>query len=346
MDRILMRLSSFINAVSIAIAPNWQLRAITIVLLLLSFTKSEGGVIRDDNPPEPNPPPYIPPLGGLRGEETIYRKRELKHLKSILLADDCVLVLGESGSGKTYLMESLARQLTSEGWKVAVLQPSSPLRFLKSLAQQIGQPTVTLEGKQMNMEDLREAIADKMDELRSTSEIVFLIVDSGERLRIDQRYFFKQLVERGHNVAIFATEVALSDLYLVMPPPMRLEPLPDYCIRDLMEKTAIAKGVNLQTSNLSKLMAFAGGNPLKAIRAVKGEYVKLTAEQTPTGRYLDLTPFLLLAGLVFVAYRYIGMGTGDPAQYIQGAIGYSAVITAIRIMSNIPRTKNKLGGAQ
>jgi hypothetical protein len=52
-----------------------------------------------------------------------------------------------------------------------------------------------------------------------------------------------------------------------------------------------------------------------AIRAIEEEYLGLDIEGADHRRYFDITPLILVVGVIFVIMRFIGLGTNDQALY-------------------------------
>ena len=48
-----------------------------------------------------------------------------------------------------------------------------------------------------------------------------------------------------------------------------------------------------------------------AIRAIEEEYLGLDVEGSDHRRYFDITPLILIVGVIFVVIRFVGLGTGD-----------------------------------
>ncbi|MEC4819457.1 MAG: hypothetical protein SAK29_40235 [Scytonema sp. PMC 1069.18] len=85
-----------------------------------------------------------------------------------------------------------------------------------------------------------------------------------------------------------------------------------------------------------------GKHPMLAQRAIEEEYLGLEVEGGDHRRYFDITPLILLAGIVFVVMRFIGLGTGDQALYIFGGIAAAIVLGLSRALYNLPHEGRRI----
>lgn len=270
--------------------------------------------------------------------QKFYRQEEKARICAALKAGASVLVIGSSGMGKSVLLRECAQQLRAEGFEVALTEPMAPRQLLISICEQLGIPTISIEGKPLMMDKLKPAIANWLRE-----NTAFLLFDDGQQFDPKFRAWLKKLVaEQRQPLAVFATEAPRSDLFLVLPPPLILRPLPDHCIRDLMEQQAIEWGLQLRNRDFAGLIPKASGVPAGAIALVTGEYIGVENDGAPTEQGRDLTPLLLIVALVFVVSRFIGLGTGNPMLYVMaGSIG-SVFLTFYKLLARLPKDGRKI----
>lgn len=240
--------------------------------------------------------------------------------------------------GKSVLMRKCAEQLRAEGYALAVAEPQSPKQILETFCEQLEISTISIEGKRMLMAQMKVAIEDYL-----RSHTAFLLLDDGQYFDAKFRGWLKKLVSDYHaTIAMFCTEAPKSDVFLVLPPPLILKPLPEHLIRDLMERTATSWNVKLNNRDFSSLIPKASGIPAGAKALVIGEYIGVDNDGTPTEKGRDLTPVLLLIALVFVVSKFVGLGTGNPMLYVMaGSIG-SVFITFYRLLTQLPKDGRKI----
>lgn len=119
--------------------------------------------------------------------------------------------------------------------------------------------------------------------------------------------------------------------------------LPERAIREIMKGAAQDRSIPLTDADLSKLQERAGGNPMLATRAIEEEYLGLDVEGADHKRYFDITPLILVVGVVFVVMRFIGLGTNDQALYIFSGIAAAIFLGISRLLYNLPREDRRIG---
>jgi energy-coupling factor transporter ATP-binding protein EcfA2 len=263
--------------------------------------------------------------------KTMYRLHEFNRIKSSLLADSSYLVIGEEGSGKSTLCKLVEESLFKEGFKVVVCKKATPKTMLKNIATGLGMSTLNEDGKEMKYDELKGAVEENLLE-----HFAFLIFDNAHKLSADFRLWLKELHEEKVRMLLFATKPPRTDIFLCLPY-IKLSPLPDYAIREIMEQAARDRKMQLSTSDFARIQELAGGNPLLAIKAVENEYMELDVEGGDHENYMDATPLIVVGGIVFIIMRFIGLGTNNPALYIFGGVAASIFTGLVQIVYRLPR---------
>lgn len=266
----------------------------------------------------------------------LYRLPELNRVKASLLANSSILITGESGCGKSVLARAVVEGLEESGFKVAFVEPASTKQMLLEIASQLEVNTQTLEGKALNIDQLKRAIATPLEAKKA-----FLVIDDAHGCDLKFRVWLKQLQRSGANLFLLATDPPRSDIFISIPR-IELKALPEYAIREIMENAALDRGINLTNAELSKLQERAGGNPALAERAINEEYLGIEVEAGDHNRYFDITPLILLVGIVFVVMRFIGLGTSNQALYIFGGIAAAVFIGISRLLYSLPPESKRI----
>ncbi|BAZ36616.1 hypothetical protein NIES4101_25350 (plasmid) [Calothrix sp. NIES-4101] len=270
------------------------------------------------------------------GEFRLYRQTELNRITASLLASGSLLVAGEEGCGKSVLASVVVEKLLSDGFVVAHIEPTTPKQMLIEIAYQLGVETQSLEGKALSAEQLKRAIANYLE-----MNTAFLVIDDVQVCEAKFRMWLKQLRKLNVPMLLLATNPQRHDIFINIPR-IELQPLPEYAIRELMEQAALERGISLKPADLSKLQERAGGNPMLAIRAIEEEYLGLEVEGADHDRYFDITPLILLVGIVFVVMRFIGLGTNNQALYIFGGIAAAVFLGVGRLLYTLPRESRRI----
>ncbi|WP_236630488.1 ATP-binding protein [Aphanizomenon flos-aquae] len=294
-----------------------------------SFSKNEG----------------VGEVGGVGGvgeecfeveEFQIYRQAELNRTTASLLANGAILIVGEEGSGKSVLGNAVVERLTDDGFLVAFVEPTTPKQMLLEIAQQFELPTEDIEGKNLTMDKLKKAIAQFLSE-----NTAFIVLDDAQNCDMKFRIWLKQLRRKGVPMLVLATDPPRSDIFINIPR-IELKPLPEKAIRQIMKSAAQERAIALTSADLSKLQERAGGNPMLAIRAIEEEYLGLDIEGADHRRYFDITPLILVVGVIFVIMRFIGLGTNDQALYIFGGIAAAVFLGLSRLLYSLPQEERRI----
>jgi energy-coupling factor transporter ATP-binding protein EcfA2 len=266
----------------------------------------------------------------------LYRASEINRVKASLLASSSILITGETGCGKSVLAQAVVDGLEESGFKVVFVEPASTKQMLLEMASQLDVNTQTLEGKALNIEQLKRAIAIPLEAKKA-----FLVIDDAHSYDLKFRMWLKQLKKGGANLFLLATNPPKSDIFINIPR-IQLKPLPEYAIREIMEQEALDRGINLTNAELSQLQGRASGNPALAQRAINEEYLGLEGEEGDHERYYDITPLILLVGIVFVVMRFIGLGTNNQALYIFSGISAAVFIGVSRLLYSLPPESKRI----
>jgi hypothetical protein len=270
------------------------------------------------------------------GEFTIYRQAEFNRITASLLANGAILIVGEEGSGKSVLANAVFERLICDGFLVAFVEPTTPKQMLLEITQQFNLPSQDIEGKNLTVDKLKKAIADFLRE-----NTAFIIFDDAQNCEIKFRIWLKQLRRKGVPMLVLATDPPRSDIFINIPR-IELKPLPEKAIRQIMKSAAVERMIDLSAADLSKLQERAGGNPMLAIRAIEEEYLGLDIEGADHRRYFDITPLILVVGVIFVIMRFIGLGTNDQALYIFGGIAAAIFLGLSRLLYSLPQEERRI----
>ena len=270
------------------------------------------------------------------GEFKIYRQLELQRVTACLLANGSILVVGEEGSGKSVLGSAVIKKLSDDGFLVASVEPTTPKQMMTEICFCLDIPTETLRGKSLTIEKLKIAIADFFKE-----NTAFLILDDAQNCNRKFRFWLKQLRRQRVPMLILATDPPRSDIFVKIPR-IELRPLPEKAITEIMESAAIERAIALLPTDLSKLHQRSRGNPMLAIRAIEEEYLGLDFEGADNHRYFDITPLILVGGVIFVIMKFIRLGTSDQALYIFGGIAAAMVLGLFQLLYNLPQEKKRI----
>jgi hypothetical protein len=270
------------------------------------------------------------------GEFTIYRQAEFNRITASLLANGAILIVGEEGSGKSVLANAVFERLICDGFLVAFVEPTTPKQMLLEITQQFNLPSQDIEGKNLTVDKLKKAIADFLRE-----NTAFIIFDDAQNCEIKFRIWLKQLRRKGVPMLVLATDPPRADIFINIPR-IELKPLPEKAIRQIMKSAAVERMIDLSAADLSKLQERAGGNPMLAIRAIEEEYLGLDIEGADHRRYFDITPLILVVGVIFVIMRFIGLGTNDQALYIFGGIAAAIFLGLSRLLYSLPQEERRI----
>jgi hypothetical protein len=270
------------------------------------------------------------------GEFTIYRQAEFNRITASLLANGAILIVGEEGSGKSVLANAVFERLICDGFLVAFVEPTTPKQMLLEITQQFNLPSQDIEGKNLTVDKLKKAIADFLRE-----NTAFIIFDDAQNCEIKFRIWLKQLRRKGVPMLVLATDPPRADIFINIPR-IELKPLPERTIREIMKGAARERSIDLSSADLSKLQERAGGNPMLAIRSIEEEYLGLDIEGADHRRYFDITPLILVVGVIFIIMRFIGLGTNNQSLYIFGGISAAFFLGLFRLFYILPNEERRI----
>jgi hypothetical protein len=268
---------------------------------------------------------------------TFYRSTEKRRILAALQANSSLLVVGESGIGKTVLGEAVASELEELGFTVAIARPLTVKQSLIDLAHQLGVDTMSLEGKLMNSAELSTAIAEFLQQ-----NTAFVICDDAQRYTVQFRAWLEDLHDQGQPLLLLATFPPARDIFLRLPR-IELKPLGDKAIRVIMQQAALALDLELTSGQLAHLQQRCAGNPMLAQRVVKEEYLGLDEPSPDHTQWIDGTPFLIAGLMVFVIVRFIGLGMNSTTLYLIGGILTVAIGIIRLLIASMPRKSTRLG---
>jgi AAA domain len=267
----------------------------------------------------------------------LYRSKEFKRIVAALVANSSLLVVGESGAGKSFLADAIVSELSEMNFTVAVTNPGTVKQILLDLAAQLAVDTESLEGKALSSLGLMKEIADWLK-----TNTAFLICDDAHRFPVSLRCWLEQLNKQEQPMLLLATFPPARDIFLKLPR-IELEPMSDRAIRAIMSEAAAELSLELNPAQLASLQERTGGNPMLARRVVREEYLGLDGNALDHTQWIDGTPFLIAALMCFVIIRFIGLGFNSTSLYLIGGM-ITVAIGVVRIMLySLPRKSGKLG---
>jgi len=250
-------------------------------------------------------------LSSLPDSPYIYRINEFKRIVASIQSASSLLVVGDQGSGKTFLAEQVYTTFLGSGFSVAFIEPCTTKQLLLRICSSFNIPTQDFEGKKFTTEQLKQQI-----EIALKEGGKIMIFDDAQCIEIKIRFWLKRIVQSCPTspILLFATSPKRSDLFISVPR-IYLEPLPDKTIRQIMRNTAQDRSIKLQNVDLASLQQRVAGNPMLAVRAVHEEYIGLDSEEGDHQRYGDGTFLIFLGVVTFIAVRFFAIGLDNKLLY-------------------------------
>ncbi len=251
-----------------------------------------------------------------------------------------LLVLGESGSGKSELATAIAKHFESQRKVAIATYGGSAKECLVTIAEALDVPTFTADDKPkpLTAEQLRKEL---LYDLRGGKAL--LIVDDAHRFPASLRYWLEDVLKQGGLMLLLADRPPARDVFLKLPR-MELEPLTPDQIRTVMYQEATNQGLAINPSRFADLQQRVGGNPALAKRVIHEELMGIGDEMSTDHRqYIDGTPFLIAALSTISIVRFIGIGMGDKALYMVGGIAMILAMTLRTLFYSLNRKSTRLG---
>ena len=252
-----------------------------------------------------------------------------------LKAAESVLVLGDTGSGKSHLAARVHRELQSQGYLSVLVPQDVPKNQILAITQLLGIPDTNIEGGKMSLPQLQAEVLSRLEEFS-----FFLLFDDAHRLTPLIRFWLERLHAQGQPMALFANSPPAEGIFLRLPR-FTLKPLPGAAIKQIIKEQAQSLGLDLDDATLGRMMAWCGGSPLLAQRVVKEQYLEIEPEGPDHHQQLDITPFLvallMLAGMV----RIIGIGLNRVSLYIIGGLCLVLVGVVRYLVYRLPRNSRR-----
>ncbi|MDX2241413.1 MAG: ATP-binding protein [Leptolyngbyaceae cyanobacterium bins.302] len=257
------------------------------------------------------------------------REQETTAIAEALLSGESLLVLGEPGSGKTTLGNTVRSRLERDGFTVGMVKYSgSAIDLLKELADQVGVDLLTDDDKPRNKK-ATELKADLLEQLSQGKHC--LIADDAHRWSAALRYWLEDCFRAGVLLLLLAHAPQPRDIFAKLPV-TELKPIAEADIRELIRTEAEKQRVKLSVKELAELSSRSGSNPAVAKRLVSESLLGLTEEKSADHhRFVDGTPLFLVGLLCLGTVRLVGLGLGDKALYILGGLLTLAAL-AIRMV--------------
>ncbi len=255
-----------------------------------------------------------------------FRQTEINQAIASLETNQSLLIIGEEGSGKTAIAESVRSAFKSRGWNIAIADYSSGAKdTLLEIADQLGCKTADNSSKTpkpYTAAQLREEIS---QELKISNTL--LICDNAHRYPVALRYWLQDCLGDRALLLLIATKPPVGGIFFKMPR-ISMQPMQSSEIREIMLEEATEIGLKLPASTIADLEQRCGGNPFLARRVVREQSLNLGSdEQGDRVDYIDGTPFLIAGISLIGIVRFIGLGLGDKSLYIIGGIATISAIT-------------------
>jgi len=271
------------------------------------------------------------------------RVTEQQQILAALLAGRSLLVLGDSGSGKSHLATLIGKHLGAEGFRIAIANYSGAAKdTLTAIADQLDVPTVQqldeTKTKPLTAAQLKDSLK---DDLRQSKTL--LIADDAHRWSASLRYWLEDLHRAGTLLLLFAVSPPTKDIFLKLPI-VELPPLTPDTIRQVMQREALDQGMRLTPAQFAELQTRAGGNLALAKRVVYEELLGITETRTTEeqAQYVDGTPFLIALLAILGIVRFVGLGLGDRALYLIGGMLTLAALVIRALLYAANRGKRRL----
>jgi energy-coupling factor transporter ATP-binding protein EcfA2 len=235
-------------------------------------------------------------------------------------AGKSILVVGEAGSGKTTLAETLLGAIGSD-YQIAFANYSgSTAATLKSIADQWHIEVTDEKGRPLKGDALKQEIASNINDR------YLLICDNAHRWAASLLYWLEILHESGAILVLLSIAEIKSGIFLKMTK-IELGRLSEAQIREIMIREAIAIKFSLTPSKIARLQSIAGSNPMLAKQAVQEAKLGRHFPEGKGSEYINVAPFINAILTALGIIRFIGLGLGDRSLYIFGGIAMLIAIS-------------------
>jgi hypothetical protein len=261
-----------------------------------------------------------------------YRAGEVSTIKAALEQGSSLLIVAGLGLGLSTLARFVVAELRARGELAALVEPTTVKQMLLDLAAQLG-----LAPGKATVVRLQAMIAELL-----LDRCAVLIFDDAHRLPASFRAWLEHLHAQGQRLVLFATLPPRRDIFLRLPR-IELKPLPHAAIREIMTAAGAEIGRQFTPAELALMAERCGGNPMLARRAVREKQLGLDPTSPDHTEWIDGTPMLIAALLVFTLLRYIGRGMHATDLYLVGGL-LAVLVGVLRVLLySLPRKSSKLG---
>jgi hypothetical protein len=265
-----------------------------------------------------------------------FRANVTNQVIGMLSKGDSICITGEVGFGKTHLARMVMENLDNCCYGI---YRGDVIKCLQGIAKSLKIPLnyideEGIEGKTLPAKQLKEEIAENLNN-------IILICDHFHKWPASLKGWVEDLYENGTTLLLLGMHRDLEGAAYKIPR-MKLLPLKDEEIRDIIWAQAKKESVLLDNPKVSELASRTGGNPMLAKRFVKEYKQGVESKNTQDSvEYLDISPFLMFFLGLFAAVRFLGMATGNIQLQIIGGIVVTLFFAFRQLRYAFPRGSRK-----